>query len=192
MVLFGVIFLSDRHGGSDETSLRPPMGIEQRTFPLSFRLWFLIPGILFFSFGIYALAQVIWLHVLNASADIPTINFYGGVALSTVFAVLGALAIWTFFIPAKVVVFDLSQKTAELTVTYPFGIQTIRVYKLGDIAAPEVKWRSDQDLFNDGFWELIVTFPDRRKISCSATSSNLSEQRIEAEKWRDSIIEIQS
>jgi len=173
-----------------KTPIQPPIGIEQCAFPLLIRLPFLIVASGFFLLGIYACLHVIWALIDAMIGVALPKGFLFGVAISVVFTGLGAMAMWVFFIPAKVVIFNTSQKTAELTQRYPFGIKLYRVYKFCDIQAPEVSWHRDAEYMDGGFWELILTLPDGRSIPCVPNALNLSEQKEQAEQWRDSIIEL--
>ena len=170
--------------------MNPSITITKDTFSLSFRLPFLLVGMLFFSFGIFATAKVVLALFDIALGRAFEGYFMLGVAIALGFTLLGAAGIWTFFIPKEVIVFDGLAGTVTSERRYPFGLARRKSFDLAKMTAPEVVWLKDHDRTDGGYWALKLMLPDGRKVTCPQDANFRADEKMAAEGQRDSILKL--
>lgn len=164
--------------------------IETGGAPLSFRLLSLIFGLIFFPLGLYGSAQVV-LATIDVLRDRPVEgSFLIGTFVSLISVVVGGGAIWLFFIPDEVLVFDGKMQTLTSTRTYPLGRVRTRVFDFAEVPAPEVVWTKNSDLSDGGSWDVKITLPGGRAIKHMPPARSTMAQKSAAETLRRNILDL--
>jgi hypothetical protein len=88
-----------------------------------------------------------------------------------------------FFLPAKEVTFDARRKEVRFAFEYACGIRRSGAFPIAR-ATTQVIWRKNSEYTDGGFWALLVTLPDRRKITRAPSDPNTTAQKAQVQAWQ--------
>ncbi len=165
--------------------------IDIPALPRSFRILFLLFGLMFLPIGVFSLVKVLLAVATVLSGGTQEGSWIIGIVVTVLLTGIGGVALWAFFIPAKTLRFIGQERRATLTLTYPFGLSSQQTFDFSDIPSPEVVWIDDFDRMDEGYWALKIALPNGTVLTRPAWDEDrVAQQREAAEAWRDRITEL--